>query len=761
MNIAEFLSSVEVKTGQSPKKNGNGWTSPCPAHPDKKPSLSISEDRGKILVHCHAGCTAEAVVASLGLKLADLMPPKERIPRREVAAYDYRDTSGNLLHQTIRYEPKDFRQRRPDPDKPGQFIWSLKGIGTVLYHLPELEQARFTGETIFIVEGEKDADAMAEHGFCATCNPMGAEKWEPQYTESLQDSDCIIIPDKDTSGLRHLNLVGSKLTDHVKRLRVINLPDIGKWPVKDPADFFAAGGTADQLHALADAAPEWAPPADPETPPPEPPQNNPDHRHEFGALAGLLNGNSTSLSAVRESYLTDPRGRAILHALRQIALDGRPIDIVTLIDHLTTHSLLDSAGGEPFIRSLASHLEAFDGHLDIIRDRANRRKLKEFNVMLSEVVDDLSMDPKEILSSLRDAVDVVVTSDPRKPDRDLTFKTLSEMIATKMDPLDCIIGDYLLAKGQALSIIGPGGSGKSRFNFQLAVATILSQPYVGIDTHGPNLRWLIIQVENGDRRMQTESAAIRRCLSDADLATVDANLLVHTLSSETDSLVSLDDPANQDRIARAIAHFQPDIIAFDPLNRFCVGDPNSDQDMSETCRIISRLSFAGNHNRAIIVIHHSLTGRAGGARALGADRSSYGRNSKTLFAWVRSQINIAPISEDDNETLAVACGKNNNGREFPPFAIRLNPDTLIYELSPDTDIETWKSDVTGRSPKPRMSPARVAQLCPTTGTSKAALAKLVQNDCGCVRSTAWDHVDKADRLKTILWNHMSESFLPA
>ena len=49
------------------RKVGGGWMARCPAHHDRKPSLSISDaDDGKVLVRCHAGCDQERVIASLG-----------------------------------------------------------------------------------------------------------------------------------------------------------------------------------------------------------------------------------------------------------------------------------------------------------------------------------------------------------------------------------------------------------------------------------------------------------------------------------------------------------------------------------------------------------------------------------------------------------------------------------------------------------------------------------------------------------------------
>ena len=55
------------------KISGDGWTAKCPAHDDGTASLSISTgDEGRTLLHCHAGCTPDAICAALGLKLSDL-----------------------------------------------------------------------------------------------------------------------------------------------------------------------------------------------------------------------------------------------------------------------------------------------------------------------------------------------------------------------------------------------------------------------------------------------------------------------------------------------------------------------------------------------------------------------------------------------------------------------------------------------------------------------------------------------------------------
>ena len=62
--------------GDSAKSTGsNQWQAPCPAHPDRIPSLSIGVgDDGVVKLHCHAGCETTDVVGKIGLTMADLFP---------------------------------------------------------------------------------------------------------------------------------------------------------------------------------------------------------------------------------------------------------------------------------------------------------------------------------------------------------------------------------------------------------------------------------------------------------------------------------------------------------------------------------------------------------------------------------------------------------------------------------------------------------------------------------------------------------------
>lgn len=250
------------------RRNGKGWQARCPAHDDSRASLSINEGTdGRALLHCHAGCDTAVVVSGLGLKLADLMPPRtEAGPRpkgavgdnprrpRVVATYDYCDERGELLYQVIRREPKDFRQRR----RVGEdWSWSLGDVRRVLYRLPDVLAAK-KEEPAFIVEGEKDADALMKLGLCATTNAGGAGKWRSEYSEALRGRSVIILPDNDDPGRTHAVMVARALSGVAARLKVLELPGL---PTKgDVSDWLMAGGTVAGLLALVDKTRVWTEP---------------------------------------------------------------------------------------------------------------------------------------------------------------------------------------------------------------------------------------------------------------------------------------------------------------------------------------------------------------------------------------------------------------------------------------------------------------------------------------------------------------------
>ena len=164
----------------------NEVIAPGPGHSAKDRSLSVKLDSAApdgFIVHSFAGddpiACRDYVRERLSLPafkpearnggsseslLASAVASQRRETRAKiVATYDYTDADGVLLYEVLRYEPKNFRQRRPDGN--GGWIWNLNER-RVVYRWPEL--LKFPDATVFVCEGEKDADNVAALNLCAT-----------------------------------------------------------------------------------------------------------------------------------------------------------------------------------------------------------------------------------------------------------------------------------------------------------------------------------------------------------------------------------------------------------------------------------------------------------------------------------------------------------------------------------------------------------------------------------------------------------------
>jgi len=148
--------------------------------------------------------------------MTDLFERSNGKGKSQIAAtYNYTDEGGDLLFQAVRMEPKDFRFRRPDGN--GGWIWNMKGVRRVLYNLPGVLATVADGGTVYVVEGEKDADrinALPDAGnIIATTNPGGAGKWRREYSEMLLGANVVIVQDKDDPGRKHARAVARSLKE--------------------------------------------------------------------------------------------------------------------------------------------------------------------------------------------------------------------------------------------------------------------------------------------------------------------------------------------------------------------------------------------------------------------------------------------------------------------------------------------------------------------------------------------------------------------
>lgn len=286
--VARFIERLKDRRCD-PQRQGEGWQARCPAHDDDRPSLSVhAGDDGRVLLKCHAGCGFADVLAALDLETRDLFPDngqargKAIVPARKIVAeYDYTDDHGKLLFQVVRFEPKDFRQRRPNDD--GGWIWDLKGVRRVLYRLPDLVKAQ-AGSIVYVLEGEKDVDRLRAGGMIATCNAGGAVKWKYVDDSPLHGRHVVVIPDNDGPGINHAQQVAASL--HGKAASVKVLDPLVEIEHGDVSDFLDDGDNdPDDLDRLAVEAQEWKP---------GPPLARPAYRNADASMAAVRSMAKTS-----------------------------------------------------------------------------------------------------------------------------------------------------------------------------------------------------------------------------------------------------------------------------------------------------------------------------------------------------------------------------------------------------------------------------------------------------------------------------------
>jgi 5S rRNA maturation endonuclease (ribonuclease M5) len=228
------------------KKQGGEWYAKCPFHQDgSRPNFRMNEEKGTWFCDpCGKGGSVVDFVAQFDSKPAtDVFKEwamslggssPENAPARRtgtpqgnpVATYDYRNEAGDLAYQVCRFEPKTFRQRRM---VDGKWSWSMDGATRILYRLPDV----LNSETVWVVEGEKDADTLHGLGIVGTCNVGGAGKWLDGYTHTLKSKDVVLCGDNDEPGRQHIDKVLVSIREVVRSVKIVRVPD----PHKDVSDW--------------------------------------------------------------------------------------------------------------------------------------------------------------------------------------------------------------------------------------------------------------------------------------------------------------------------------------------------------------------------------------------------------------------------------------------------------------------------------------------------------------------------------------------
>jgi hypothetical protein len=293
--------------------------------------------------------------------------------------------------------------------------------------------------------------------------------------------------------------------------------------------------------------------------------------------------------------------------------------------------------------------------------------------------------------------------------------TVREILSYTPDPSDEFWSGGILTAGDAAAIVGAPGVGKSRLVLQAAIETILGKRFMGhIETNGPGTTWLFMQTENTRRRLHHDISRMTSQLSEGEIATINSCLRIMDVDALDFASIDLSEGSvSRLRIEETIAEVRPDVVVFDPLRDASCGDLNKDDKMADVCKNIGAVVRKGNPRRIPLIIHHGRTGKEESRRVAGDDAGSFGRNSKVLNGFVRSQINVAAAGVDWPGVIVVGCGKCSNGPKWEPFAAALDEDTMMYQVEESFDIREWE-DGAGSRPA-AASPPMIADVIRRSG----------------------------------------------
>jgi hypothetical protein len=485
---------------------------------------------------------------------------------------------------------------------------------------------------------------------------------------------------------------------------------------------------------------------------------------ERGVLSSILVSNGAVVSECENRGLSPacfyvPAHRTIYTVLVDLCDAEQPIDLIGVTQALRDRGLLDQIGGPGFVTELQTFVPTAANvgyYIEVVREKYILRETSAAAAQAIRQSNEALAEPLSVLSELESRIVSIHSLCGRNGIADgLTVLTPDEILALPIDEHSCLLGDRLLAKGQSLVVAGQAGIGKTRLSLQLIVACNTGRDFCGIETHARGLRWLVLQTENGLPRLQRDLSALRKWAGNFD----QDKLHIQVIQKDSDAFLCLGDPAAVAQIEATIRRVQPDVIIADPLRDFGIGDLNSDADMIATLRELSRIVRRGNPDRAIVLLHHALTGKAGAAKAFGLERGGFARNSKALIGWARAQINVIPGAEDDNSQLVLTCGKNSNGKEFPPIAVRLDPDTMVYEPDESFDIDEWRQTVGATTSNARKGPQILRDLLePDRKYDKKQIVAIIMDEKGIGKTRAYELVEQAKGRGILSFNRIIKTY---
>jgi hypothetical protein len=248
---------------------GDHVYAPGPGHSVSDRSLSVLIDASApdgFVIHSFAGDDAIAcrdyVRDRLGLPVFEAKKKKANGKANgkwsPLAEYVYRDANGEPYLLVKKYLDANGKKQFPQFHWDGKQWLEGKPAGPKIpYNLPQMIAAPTA--VIYVCEGEKDADALANACLVATTASEGAgAKWPPELTPYFKDRRVVILPDADEPGRKHAHKVAKALQEVAASIKIVDLFP-GRGDGHDVSDWLKHDAVGAKLYEAVKAAAEWQP----------------------------------------------------------------------------------------------------------------------------------------------------------------------------------------------------------------------------------------------------------------------------------------------------------------------------------------------------------------------------------------------------------------------------------------------------------------------------------------------------------------------
>jgi hypothetical protein len=238
------------------KKTRKGWMARCPAHEDRKPSLSVSEgDDGRVLVKCHVGCPAVNIVSAMNLTLRDLMPAPSNVrPNKPILctqaklATDWTQEAKRFA-QNLTEERREALARQLLLPVAALDVLPLVGLSGSVWTFPECDgSGQVVGLSTRDSAGEKKMIRGSHRGLTIPtgwsdrCGPVFLPEGASDVLALTQATLAAVGRPSNTGGVNHLVKLLSDLPAE-REVTVLGEHDgkgEGSWPGKVGAEKSAA-----------------------------------------------------------------------------------------------------------------------------------------------------------------------------------------------------------------------------------------------------------------------------------------------------------------------------------------------------------------------------------------------------------------------------------------------------------------------------------------------------------------------------------------